>query len=72
MNPPPFFQAAEPVSARSIGFEIYIRSTHFRVDGAHLPADIFTAAGGSGVFSPEGRAGYHGTLTDEFTRSGNG
>jgi hypothetical protein len=67
-----FFQAGGPVLARLIGFEIYVRSIHFRVGGARVSADITTARGGIGMFSPEGRAGYHGTLTDEFARSGNG
>jgi hypothetical protein len=47
-------------------------SPYSRVGGARFPVDISNAKDGRGMLLPEGRAGYHGTLTDEFTRSGNG
>jgi hypothetical protein len=58
--------------APPIDFEIFVRSTLSRADGARFPDDIATANSGMAMLLSEGRAGYHGTLTDEFTRSGNG
>ncbi len=69
---PPFFQVAGEAFAEPIGFDNFVRFTPPRVAGVRPSRDVAAVYFNLAAASPEGRAAYHGTLTDEFTRSGNG